>query len=61
MRNIPKSKLDKAMKDFEKQINAKICSNCKMGNYKQHHEKPHLWLKCGICGHTKSKRPKKKS
>ena len=38
---------------FEKQILARICSNCHRGVYRQHHEWPHRFVKCDLCGFTK--------
>lgn len=32
---------------------SKICSNCKTGNYQAHHQYPHKYASCALCGHTK--------
>lgn len=52
--------LDIYVKKHHEDLVKTICQLCKMGRYAQHHEKPHLWLKCPICGHTKSIKNQKK-
>ena len=44
---------DTPIGSFDKETLAKICSECNVGSYQAHHEYPHKYSKCSLCGHTK--------
>lgn len=55
MRNkLTKKSTKQLQEEQDKKINASICTQCKSGIYLPHHEKPHLYKTCPVCGHTKS-------
>ena len=40
---------------FDEETLYRFCHNCNVGIYKQHHQFPHKYIKCEVCGHTKEK------
>ncbi len=38
---------------FDEEVLYRFCHECNAGIYRQHHEFPHKYIKCPVCGHTK--------
>ena len=38
----------------DEEIQKMVCSECRSGVLRQHHEMPDQYLKCGLCGFTKA-------
>lgn len=45
--------LQKSKDRYNKEILDRFCHNKCFGHYIAHHEYPHKYVKCCICGHTK--------